>query len=96
MYAIGTIPDRSRFDGSRLGALIRGYVEASIHVIVQIHDLDDGSEVVLVYAKNPDGLPVPFSKMGQYQGSDGKPVTVSRPGEIFIRCVKPFERYILR
>lgn len=81
----GTIPDRKRFDGSRLGALIRGYIEASIYVIVQIHDLDDGNEVVVVYVKNPDGLPIPFSKIGQYPGQDGKPVAVFRPGEIFIR-----------
>ncbi|MBW0016392.1 MAG: ATP-binding protein [Mycobacterium sp.] len=81
----GTIPDRSRFDGSRLGTLIRGYIEASIYVIVQIHDLDDGNEVMLVYVKNPDGLPIPFSKLGQYPGPDGKPVTVFRPGEIFVR-----------
>jgi Putative DNA-binding domain len=82
---IGTIPDRSRFDGSRLGALIRSHIEAAIHVVVQIHNLDNGNEVVLVYVKNTDGLPVPFNKDGQYQGSDGKTVTVFRKGEIFVR-----------
>src|SRR5258708_6657089 len=78
---IGTIADRSRFDGSRLGALIRAYVEAAVHVAVEVHE-HGGNEIVVVYVRNPDGLPVPFNKDGQYPGSDGKPVTVFRKGEI--------------
>ncbi|KIQ19234.1 AlbA family DNA-binding domain-containing protein [Rhodococcus sp. MEB064] len=82
---VGTITDRSRFDGSRIGALIRSYIEGEVHVLVQIHDVDD-YEIVMVYVQqNRDGLPVPFNKDGQFQGDDGKPVTVFRRGEIFVR-----------
>jgi len=81
---VGTIADRTRFDSSRLGALIRGYVEASVHAVVEIHELA-GNEIVVIYLRNPDGLPIPFNKDGQYQGSDGKTITVFRKGEIFIR-----------
>ena len=82
---VGTITDRSRFDGSRIGALIRSYIEGEVHVLVQIHEVD-GNEIVMIYVQqNRDGLPVPFNKDGQFQGGDGKPVTVFRKGEIFVR-----------
>ncbi|WP_374158088.1 helix-turn-helix domain-containing protein [Mycobacterium sp. G7A2] len=82
---VGTITDRSRFDGSRIGALIRGYIEGEVHVLVQIHELGS-NEIVMVYVQqNRDRLPVPFNKDGQYQGDDGKTVTVFRRGEIFVR-----------
>ena len=80
---IGTIPERSRFDGSRIGALIRAYVEADVHVVVQVQE-HAGNEIVVVYGQNR-GLPVPFSKDGQYADSNGKMQTVFRKGEIFVR-----------
>jgi hypothetical protein len=79
----GTISDRSRFDGSRIGALIRAYVEADVHVAVQIQE-HAGNEIVVVYGQNR-GLPAPFSKDGQYADSNGKMQTVFRKGEIFVR-----------
>ena len=82
---IGTIKDRARYDGSRVQALIRSYIEGEVHVLVQFHQLD-GNEIVMVFVQhNRDGLPVPFSKDGSYQGSDGRPVNVFRKGEIFVR-----------
>ncbi|SHU63705.1 putative transcriptional regulator with HTH domain [Mycobacteroides abscessus subsp. abscessus] len=81
---IGEIADRSLFDGSRLGSLIRKYVEASVHVKVSIHELD-GNEIVMAYVHNPDCLPIPFDKDGQYPGPNGDSVTVFRRGEIFVR-----------
>lgn len=82
---VGTITDRSRFDGSRIGALIRGYIEGEVHVLVQIHEVN-GNEIVMVYVQqNRDRLPVPFNKDGQYPGDGGKNVTVFRQGEIFVR-----------
>lgn len=82
---VGTIKDRKRFDGSRVQALIRGYIEGEVHVLVQIHEVD-GNEIVMVYVQqNRDKLPVPFNKDGQCPGPEGKPVTVFRKGEIFVR-----------
>lgn len=82
---LGTIQDRARYDGSRVQALIRTYIEGEVHVLVQIHELDS-NEIVMVYVQqNRDGLPVPFNKDGQYQGPDGKSVCVFRRGEIFVR-----------
>ncbi len=80
---IGTIADRSRFDGSRIGALIRGYVEADIHVLAQVQELD-GNEIVVIYVQNR-GLPVPFSKDGEYVDLNGRPQKLFRKGEIFVR-----------
>ncbi|MGW0038775.1 RNA-binding domain-containing protein [Gordonia sp. NPDC003376] len=60
---IGTIGDRARYDGSRVGALIRGYVEASVHAVVEIHEFDN-HEIVVIYVHNPDRLPIPFNKAG--------------------------------
>lgn len=83
---IGTIEDRAQYDGSRVGALIRGYVEASVHAIVEIHELDS-HEIVVIYVHNPDGLPIPFNKAGEHPNPNagGKDVTVFRKGEIFVR-----------
>lgn len=80
---IGTIPDRKRFDGSRIGALIRSYVEGDVHVLVQVQE-HAGNEIVVVFIQNR-GLPVPFNKHGQYVDANGKTQTVFRKGEIFVR-----------
>ena len=58
---IGTIPDRKRFDGARLGDLVRKYIEGEIHVSVAIHE-HKGNEIVVVFVpKHRDGLPVPMN-----------------------------------
>lgn len=83
--ATGTIVDRALFDGSRLGDLIRKYIEGEVHVISQFHELD-GHEVVLIYLPHHrDGLPVPMSKLGQFQGQTGKPMVVFREGDVLVR-----------
>jgi hypothetical protein len=82
---IGTIADRDRFDGARLGDLIRKYIEGEVHVISQVHEVD-AHEVVLIYLPHHrDGLPVPMSKLGQYPGQNGKPVVVFREGDVLVR-----------
>ncbi|WNG95001.1 helix-turn-helix domain-containing protein [Mycobacterium sp. ITM-2016-00318] len=82
---IGTIADRSRFDGAKLGSLVRKYIEGEIHLRVQIHE-HNGNEIVMVFVPHHrDGLPVPFSKDGQYPKPGGKTETVFRTGEIFVR-----------
>jgi hypothetical protein len=73
----GTIADRRRFDGAKLGDLVRPNIEG------QIHD-HNGNEIVLIWIENT-GLPVPFSKLGQYEHPDGRKQNVFRPGDIFIR-----------
>jgi hypothetical protein len=79
----GTITDRRRFDGAKLGDLVRANIEAQINIRSQIHD-HNGHEVVLIWVANT-GLPVPFSKLGQYQDANGKVQPVFRPGDIFVR-----------
>lgn len=81
----GTIADRARFDGARLGDMIRKYIEGEVHVISQVHEVD-GHEVVLIYfPHHRDGLPVPMSKLGQFAGQNGKPVVVFREGDVLVR-----------
>lgn len=79
--ALGSIEDRSRFDGARLGDLVRKYVESEIQIISQIHEID-GHEVVVIYLPHHrDGLPAPMSKIGQH----GRDSVVFRPGDLFVR-----------
>jgi hypothetical protein len=67
-------------------ALIRSYVEASVHVVIEIHELGSHG-IVVISVRNPDGLPILFNKDGQHPGPSAgdKDVTVFRKGEIFIR-----------
>ncbi|WP_433122532.1 AlbA family DNA-binding domain-containing protein [Arthrobacter koreensis] len=81
----GSIADRARFDGARIGDLIRKYTDGEVHAISQIHELD-GHEVVLIHIPaNRDGLPIPMSKMGQFQGTNGKQRVIFREGDVPIR-----------
>ncbi len=82
---IGTIADRARFDGARLGDTIRRYIEGEVHVMSQVHEVD-GHEVILIYLPHHrDGLPVPMSKLGQFQEENGKQVVVFREGDVLVR-----------
>lgn len=81
----GTIADRARFDGARLGDMIRRYIEGEVHAISQVHEVD-GHEVVLIFLPHHrDGLPVPMSKLGQFPGPGGKQVVVFREGDVLVR-----------
>lgn len=81
----GTVSDRTRFDGARLGDMIRKYIEGEVHAISQVHEVD-GHEVVLIYLPHHrDGLPVPMSKLGQFPGPNSKQVVVFREGDVLIR-----------
>jgi len=82
---IGTIADRARFDGARLGDMIRKYIEGEVHAISQVHEVD-GHEVVLIYLPHHrDGLPVPMSKLGQCPGPNSKQIVVFREGDVLVR-----------
>ncbi|HET6298896.1 MAG TPA: ATP-binding protein [Kribbella sp.] len=77
--------DVSKFDSAALRARIARYTEATVNVISQHHEVN-GRAVVLIYAEpNPDGLPVPFSSIGQYQRPDRSMDTAFREGEIVVR-----------
>lgn len=81
----GTIADRARFDGARLGDTIRKYIDGEVHAISQVHEVD-GHEVVLIYfPHHRDGLPVPMSKLGQFEGQNSKQVVVFREGDVLVR-----------
>lgn len=76
--------DVARFDSADLRAMVARYVEAPVHLIAQPHRVED-RDVVLVFARpNPDGLPIPFSSIGQYE-RDGRMETVFREGDVVVR-----------
>ena len=82
---VGTL-DRQRFDGARLGQLVRNYIEGQIEIHPQIHDLDGEHEVALIRVEgHRDGLPVPMAKVGQFESKAGKSITVFREGEVVVR-----------
>lgn len=74
----------ARFDSADLRARIAKFTEAPVNVVSQAHVVG-GRAVVLIYVSpNPDGLPVPFSSVGQYQdGSRTKDIFAE--GEIVVR-----------
>lgn len=81
----GTIADRARFDGARLGDMIRKYIEGEVHVISQVHEVDSHKVVLIYFPHHRDGLPVPMSKLGQSPGQNGKLVVVFREGDVLVR-----------
>jgi hypothetical protein len=63
---------------------IARYTEAPVHVVSQGHTVA-GRAVVLIYLQpNPDGLPVPFSVVGQYQDGN-RTKDAFAEGEVVIR-----------
>lgn len=84
--AVGSI-DRKRFDGASLGQLVRAYIEGQIHIHHQVHELENGHEVVVLRVEgHTDGLPVPMAKLGQYKDSStGDTVVAFRPGDVLVR-----------
>lgn len=77
--------DPKQFDSAALRQRVATYVEAQISVVSQVHRVK-GRQVVLIYiAPNPEGLPVPTSKDGQYDGGGGRSKTVFTAGEVLIR-----------
>lgn len=81
----GAISDRALFDGARLGDLIRKYIEGEVHVISQVHEVDEHEVVLIYFPHHRDGLPVPTSKLGQFSGENGKTVVVFRVGDVLVR-----------
>ena len=81
----GTIADRRRFDGAKLGDLVRRNIEGQVNVRAVVHDHED-REIVLIFVEH-SGLPVPFSKVGQHPDpSDrNRQIVIFRPGDIFVR-----------
>src|SRR5450759_2229153 len=54
--------DRKRFDGAAIGQVVRSYIDGQIEVHTQVHDLEDGHEVVVICVEgHRDGLPVPVA-----------------------------------
>lgn len=77
--------DLSRFDGARLGEMVRSYIDGQIHVHTQFHDLPEGKQVIVVRVEgHRDGLPLPMAKDGQYQGNRGTR-SVFRKGDVAVR-----------
>jgi hypothetical protein len=67
---IGSILDRSRFDGARLGGLVRGYIEGEIHLRVQIHV---GQAPHSISEENPTCRQQPHRKMDQFPSAATAP-----------------------
>lgn len=82
---LATSTDWAQFDGSNLTDKVRKYVDAPLTVISAIHELDGHTFCIVCFHSFPDGLPVPFSKNGQFQNESGKTQNVFREGDLFRR-----------
>lgn len=74
--------DWEQFDGARLTDKVRRYVDAPLTVISSRHVIEGHTYCLICVQSHAEGLPVPFSKLGQYQDGDSKACIVFRPGEI--------------
>lgn len=91
--AISEETDWKKFDGANLTDKIRGYVSAPLTAISQLHKVD-GHTYCLICLRSPEnGLPVPFSKLGQALDGKGRQKIVFREGE-FSRRDGAQNRYI--
>lgn len=78
--------DPSRFDSADLRAKVSRFVEARVLLVAQAHRVD-GRDVVLVHVPpNPDGLPIPMSRVGEYDDGGRAGMTrVFDEGEVVVR-----------
>ncbi len=77
--------DWQQFDGARLTDKVRSYVDAPLTPISAIHEIGAHKYCLICFMSLPDGLPTPFSKLGQWFDERGKPHVVFRPGDIVRR-----------
>lgn len=77
--------DWQQFDGARLTDKIRNYVDAPLTLISALHEIDGHTYCLVCMMSLPDGLPSPFTKLGQWFDEQGKPHIVFRPGDIVRR-----------
>ena len=81
----GSIENRGLFDGASLGSMVRQYIEPEIHISSQFHEIDEYEIVVILVHAHQSGLPVPFSKDGQYQDARNRTKSVFREGDLVVR-----------
>ena len=75
--------DWKQFDPARLADKIAKYVDAPLRPISAVHEIDGHTYCLICCKSLPDGLPVPFSRLGQYPDSKtGKQIPFIREGEI--------------
>lgn len=75
--------DWSQFDGARLADKISKYVDAPLRPISALHEIEGHTYCLICCMSLPDGLPVPFKRVGQYLDvRTGNQVTFIREGEI--------------
>jgi hypothetical protein len=84
----GTL-DRRSFDGANLRQVVGSFTEGEFEIHSQVHEVDDKEVILIAVEGHRDGLPVPMSKIGQYDKpqSSGKPrsTVVFREGEVLLR-----------
>lgn len=75
-----------KLDSAALINLIYSYTGQRFEISTQIHNLNDNT-ICLIYLKSlPTGLPVPFTKQGDYNSSSkNKSITLFRKGDIVRR-----------
>lgn len=75
--------DWKQFDPARLADKIARYVDAPLRPISAVHEIDGHTYCLICCMSLPDGLPVPFSRVGQYlDPKTKKQVLFIREGEI--------------
>ena len=74
--------DWKQFDGARLTDKVRGYAAAPYTVISALHEIDGHTYCLVCMQSLENGLPAPFTKLGQFQDENGKNKVVFRPGDI--------------
>jgi hypothetical protein len=77
--------DPKQWDAANLGPQVSRYVTQPVRIASATHDVDGRRIVVVRVYPNPEHLPNPVTRLGQYQDGGGAQQPVLRPGEIWVR-----------
>ncbi|MFV8165304.1 helix-turn-helix domain-containing protein [Mycobacterium sp. 134] len=81
----GTLVNPRQFDGANLNQQVRKFIEAEIHIVSQLHTIDEHDFVLVWVPHHRDGLPVPMSATGQYKDHKNRDKVVFREGDVLVR-----------
>ena len=83
------LSDPNQFDAARIADKIDKYVDANIHIVTKIHDIDNHPIVLISLHKDSLALPIPMGKHGGLPDSNNY---AFRKGDLFVRISVGNER----
>jgi len=79
-----TAAEAGAFDEANLRNILGKWIDPALDLLVGIHEVDGKWAIVIYVGPSPAGASV-YTVDGQYQDAGGKPKTVFRQGDVFVR-----------